>query len=145
MDLKNAIANSYIARGLSPAEVDAVAAIAEQRTFPGGATMVRQFEKSSDLMIIMDGRVRINTFSGERIVEVGPGAVTGEIALLDDKPRSATVMSVGGTTVAIIPAAKLKALWQTDPNIELVFLRNLSHVLCDHIRLANMQLEGLVR
>ena len=142
MDLREAVQNSYFVHGLEPAEIDSIVAIAQVRQFDGGATIVRQFEKTFDLMIVLSGGARINTFSGDNIVEVGPGGVIGEISFLDERPRSATVMSAGATAVAVIPAAALREVWHENPNIELAMLRNLTRVLCDHVRLNNMQLEG---
>jgi CRP/FNR family cyclic AMP-dependent transcriptional regulator len=143
-DLRDAITQSYIVRGMTVDEVDALYVIMEKRAFKGGETLVRQFDKSKDLMIIMEGDARVNTFSGDTIIEMGPGNILGEIALLDDQPRSATVTSVKGTTVAFLSGDKLRTLMDTKPRIELVILRNISRTLCSKIRLANLQLEGLM-
>ena len=143
-DLKEAITQSYIVRGMTAEEIDAVIAITEKRLYNGGDTLVRQFDKSKDLMIILDGGARVNTFSGDRIIEIGPGSIVGEIALLDDQPRSATVTSVKSTTVAFVSGEKLRTLMDAKPRIELMVLRNLSRTLCSYIRMANLQLEGLM-
>jgi CRP/FNR family cyclic AMP-dependent transcriptional regulator len=143
-DLKDAVSRSYIARGMSSDEINALVAITEKRQYNGGDTLVRQFDKSKDMMIILEGGARVNTFSGDRIIEMGPGSVVGEIALLDDQPRSATVTSVKNTTVAFIPGDKLRALMDVRPRVELMILRNLSRTLCSYVRMANLQLEDLM-
>jgi CRP/FNR family cyclic AMP-dependent transcriptional regulator len=143
-DLNEAINLSYIVRGMTAEEIEALIDITERRQYNGGDTLVRQFDKSKDLMIILDGGARVNTFSGDRIIEMGPGSILGEIALLDDQPRSATVTSVKGTTVAFIAGDKLRSLMDAAPRIELIMLRNLSRTLCSYVRMANLQLEGLM-
>ena len=143
-ELREAIERSYLVRGMTRDEIDAVYMITETRQFKGGDTLALQFDKSKDLMIIMEGAARVNTFSGERIIEIGPGSVIGDIAFLDDQPRSATVTSVRGTTVVFIAGDKLRTLMEARPHIELVFLRNMSRTLCSYIRMANLQLEGLM-
>lgn len=143
-DLRDAISRNYIARGMTADEIDALYMISEKRQFRGGDTLLRQYDKSKDLMIIMEGAARVNTFSGDKIIEMGPGHLLGEIALLDDQPRSATVTSVKGTTVAFISGDKLRALMEAKPRIELVILRNMSRTLCSYIRMANLQIEGLM-
>jgi len=143
-ELKDAVAQSYIVRGMNAEEIDALAEITERRVYEGGATLVRQFDRSKDMMIVLDGGARVNTFSGDRIIEMGPGSIIGEIALLDDQPRSATVTSVKGTTVAFISGEKLRALMDERPRIELIILRNLSRTLCSYVRMANLQLEDLM-
>lgn len=142
VQLYDAISQSYIVRGMPEDEVDALAAISEIRQFDGGMTMVRQFDKSKDLMIIIEGGARVNTFSGERIIELGPGSIVGEMAILDDQPRSATVLSVGTTKVVFISGEKLQALTNAYPSIELAMLRNISRVLCTYIRMSNVELDG---
>jgi len=143
VELKDAIRQSYLVQGLTDEEVQAIIGIAEQRTFTGGQTLMRQFEKSNDLMIVADGAARIITPSGEPLADLAPGSVFGEISFLDDAPRSATVISVRNTAVAVIPYTKLRELMQGNAHTELVILRNLSKVLCSHVRLANVQLEGM--
>lgn len=143
-DLKDAVSRSYIARGMTGDDIEALISITEKRQYDGGATLVRQFDRSKDLMIILDGAARVNTFSGDRIIEMGPGSVVGEIALLDDQPRSATVTSVKSTTVAFISGDKLRTLMDVKPRIELIILRNLSRTLCSYVRMANLQLDDLM-
>jgi CRP-like cAMP-binding protein len=140
--IEDAIRGSYLVRGMSAEDVNALVAISEPRRFDGGMMLVRQFDRSKDLMIILEGAARVNTFSGDRIIELGPGSVVGEMAMLDDQPRSATVLSVNATTVAFIAGDKLQTLMYTRPGVELALLRNLSRVLCSYIRMANLQLEG---
>ena len=143
-NLKDTITGSYLVRGMTSEEIGGLIGITEKRSYGGGETLVRQFEKSKDLLIILEGAVRVNTFSGDRIIELGPGSIVGEIALLDDQPRSATVTSVKGTSVAFIAGDKLRALMDARPRIELIILRNLSRTLCSNIRMANLQLEELM-
>ena len=143
MELKDAIRQSYLVQGLTDEEIQAIISIAEQRTFTGGQTLMRQFERSNDLMVVIDGAARIITPSGEPLADLAPGSVFGEISFLDDAPRSATVISVRNTTVAVIPYNKLREIMQSNAHTELVILRNLTKVLCSHVRLANVQLEGM--
>ncbi len=143
-DLKDTISASYLVRGMTAEEVDALVGITKKRIYEGGEILVRQFDRSKDLMIIIEGAARVSTFSGDRIIDLGPGSLVGEIALLDDQPRSATVTSVNGTTVAFIAGDKLRTLMDTRPRIELIILRNLSRTLCSIIRMANLQLEELM-
>lgn len=144
MDLKEALRFNYLLNGLNQEEFDQVAALAELRTFDGGHTIVRQFDRSSDVMVVIDGNVRVNTFHGDKIAEGGPGCVIGEISLIDEKPRSATVVSVGKTTVGVIPADKLWKLMQADANLARKVLYNISQVLCMRLRTANLHLDTLM-
>ncbi len=141
-EIFDAVSKCYLVKEMPEDEVDALVAISEFRQFDGGMTMVRQFDKSKDLMLIVEGGARVNTFSGDKIIELGPGSIVGEMAILDNQPRSATVMSIRSTKVVFIAGEKLQALMNTYPSIELGLLRNISRVLCSYIRMSNMELDG---
>ena len=144
MDLKEALRYNYLLNGLNQEEFDQVAALAELKEFDGGHTIVRQFDRSTDVMVVIEGNVRVNTFHGDKIAEGGPGCIIGEISLIDEKPRSATVVSVGRVRVGIIHADKLWKLMQTDANLARKILYNISQVLCMRLRTANLHLDTLM-
>lgn len=143
MQLEEAIRQSYIVHDLPEPHVRAIIAMTERREVDGGTMLVRQYDKSQDLLFIAEGAARIRTFTGDQIAEVGPGGTVGEIALLDSAPRTATVISVGKTVYGVLPAQKLRELMDSQFFIELVILRNLTKVLCNHIRMTNVYLESL--
>lgn len=142
MELPQALKDSYLFRGLDDSHIEAILALAKTKTFMGGDTIVRQFGRDSDLMIVLKGSALIKTFSGEPIAEVGPGGVLGEVSLIDDEPRSATVSSKGETLVAIIPSDALRNMMRHDVQMRCVMLEALSKVLCQRLRSANVQLDG---
>lgn len=145
MDLASAFRSSYLWSGLTGSQIDRLSLLAEEKTFDGGATMVRQFAKDSDLMIILEGTARINTFSGDMIGEAGPGSVVGEISLVDDKPRSATVVASGRCRAAVIRSSELWSVMEEEPVIAKVVLLNIAKILCARLRNANVQLDLAVK
>ena len=144
MELPQALRDNYLFRGLADSHIDDILAMTDTREFDGGDTIVRQFGKDSDLMIVLKGLAQIKTFSGDTIAEVGPGSVLGEISLLDQEPRSATVVSSGPSTVAVIPAEKLRLMMRHDMGMRCVMLENLARLICQRLRTANVQLDGVV-
>lgn len=142
MQLPQALRDNYLFRGLSDLHYDAIVALTEVKNFEGGDMLVRQFGRDSDLLVILKGAALIKTFSGDTIAEVGPGSVLGEISLIDDEPRSATVTSKGPTTAAIIPAEALRNMMRHDLAMKGTMLENLSRVLCQRLRSANVQLDS---
>ncbi len=145
MDLASAFRSSYLWSGLTGSQIDRLSLLAEEKTFDGGSTMLRQFAKDSDLMIVLEGTARINTFGGEMIGEAVPGSVIGEISLVDDKPRSATVVAVGHCKVAVIHSNELWAVMDEEPTIAKVVLLNIARILCARLRNANVQLDSAVK
>lgn len=137
MELAKQLSYNYIFRGLSREVVAGLAAMALERRYQGGDVLVRQFESSTDLFIIMEGTARIKDYRGDTVAEFGPGSVVGEMSLIDEDTRSATVVAAGPVSVAVIPASVLKGMMESDPEIKGTIMGNLSKVLCRRLRTTN--------
>jgi CRP/FNR family transcriptional regulator, cyclic AMP receptor protein len=142
VDVIEAIRFNYLFRGLSKEQLDRLADIVEQRTYNGGDVILRQFDRNTDLMIVVSGGAKIKTFSDELLAEVGPGSVIGEVSLIDDQPRSATVVAVGPTLLAVLPGKKIADLVNEDVAMKAQLVLNISKVLCQRLRTANVQLDA---
>src|SRR5262245_59647445 len=91
-------------QALGAAERAAIAAQAELRDYPEGATIVAQDDAGRTLFVVLSGRVRVVRHAEETAVplaEFGPGEFFGEMALLEDAPRSADVVALTPTTCAL--------------------------------------------
>jgi hypothetical protein len=73
------------------------------RTVPAGATVTRRGERGDELFVLLDGVVAAE-LDGERLAELGPGAVLGERALLEGGVRTATLVAVTPVRLAVAPA-----------------------------------------
>jgi len=140
MQLTDALANT-LGKGLSAQEIELLARMASERLVLGGEVLVRQFERNSDIHLVLSGSLRIYAGSDELVAEVGEGSVIGEVALVDDGPRSATVRSNGESRVAVLPADQLRQLCEDNERIGFVLMRNVAKVLASRIRGANLHLK----
>jgi len=77
-----------------------------RRSVKPGETLVEQGEAGSDLYLILDG-VFVVEADGEELAEVGPGAIVGEQALLEDGTRTATLRARTPSRVAVLAADEL--------------------------------------
>ncbi len=79
--------------GLTPAALELVAGVATDETYPTGTCIFEHGDIGDKLYIILSGRVRISRnvpgMGEEALAVLNPGAIFGEMALLDDTPRSA--------------------------------------------------------
>lgn len=125
-------------KGLSPEQATMLLGAAETRVHQGGDVIVRQFERNSDLLIVSEGEVEIKSFAGDPVARLGPGSVVGEIALIDDAPRSATVVSVGMSKSIAIPANEFRNLMASDANLKATVMENLAKILCARLRASNV-------
>ena len=74
--------------------------------FPAGAVLVRQGEPGSDVFLVLDGVVRVDS-GGEPLAEYGPGAMLGERAHLEGGVRTSSLIAVTPCRVAAVDAAQL--------------------------------------
>jgi len=76
------------------------------RRFKAGATVVRQGDPGDELLLVLDGVIRVER-DGERLAEYGPGAVLGERAVLEGGRRTSTLVAVTPTRVAAAAAGQI--------------------------------------
>jgi len=143
LEIQEAIGQT-LGRGMSEERIWKITELAERKRFNGGDTIVRQFDKNSDLIIVLDGTAQIKTFNDDLITEIGAGSIIGEISLVDEQPRSATIRSTLFTEVAVIPAAKLRDLLAKDPELAAAVYKNIAQTLCTRLRHATIHLDGLM-
>src|SRR4029453_7471449 len=74
---------------LNTRDLQEVAMLAEEVDVPTGQVLTREGASGSEFFVIVDGQVRIDK-GGQTIRTLGPPEFLGEIALLDDSPRTAT-------------------------------------------------------
>lgn len=78
---------------LRPAAIELVASVAGEETYPVGARIFERGEIGDRLYVILEGKVRISLemagMGEESLALLGPGDAFGEMALLDESPRSA--------------------------------------------------------
>lgn len=110
-----------------------LAAALEPIAWPGRELIFETGEAGDAMYIIVSGKVGISL--GEKasfddfIVELGPGEFFGEMAILDDQPRSASAVSVGGTEAYSLGKDKTRGLLLAYPELGTGMLRALSRRL----------------
>lgn len=145
MDLAKTLSYNYIFRGLPERVINGLAAMAETKKFRGGDTIIRQFDYQGDMILVLEGEALIRSFTGELLGEIGPGSIVGEISLIDEQPRSATVVAKGDVVAAIFHAPDFRGMMDTDHRTAATVYGNLAKVLCRRLRAANVQIDGLGR
>ena len=121
--------------GLGNKDLKELAAQCREGKFSPGSVMLSQGEQGLGLFIITKGAARItrkNSPDGaeEVLGTAGPGEVIGELALLDDLPRSATVTAVDEVTALVLPFGEfrqiLRHILSTEPDAGIEMLAVLS-------------------
>lgn len=115
-------------------------AAVEQRWEPG-QEIVRQGDTGVGMFIIRSGKVEIvqdHDGRSEKVRDLGPGDVFGEMALLDEFPRSATVRAAEPTTCLGITRWHFRGILESHPQIALKLLP----VLTKRLRAVESHLHG---
>lgn len=79
----------------------------EFRHIKRGDELVKQGEAGHELFLLLDGVLRIEV-DGNRIAEVGPGAVLGERAVIEEGKRTSTLIAVTDSRVAAVPGNRIE-------------------------------------
>ena len=117
---------------LDDALLRTVAALGTVRTFPPRTVLVTEDDQSDAMYIVLKGRVKAYGADAEGHEVVygtqGPGEYFGEM-MLDGGPRSASVMTVEATTVAVIPGADVRTFLARNPEFAFHLVRKLIALL----------------
>ncbi|HSP14108.1 MAG TPA: cyclic nucleotide-binding domain-containing protein, partial [Thermoanaerobaculia bacterium] len=129
-------------RGLSAAEMKLLATFSTEERFRAGSMIFREGEKGDKLYIVLDGRVRISKFipgvGEEALTVLDRGEFFGEMALIDDAPRSADAKAhESDATVLSIDRATLNEILSMDPHASLQFLNLLCRMISRRLREIN--------
>jgi CRP/FNR family cyclic AMP-dependent transcriptional regulator len=117
--------------GVPDAELRALAGRTVTRSYPKQAIIVNEGDESDSLYLILAGRVKIylaDEHGKELILAIkGPGQYFGEM-VLDEQPRSASVMTLDPSQFAILSRADFKAFLLSHAEVSLQLIQNLIRV-----------------
>jgi CRP/FNR family transcriptional regulator/CRP/FNR family cyclic AMP-dependent transcriptional regulator len=129
--------------GVSPEDRAALARAATLRTYRRGETIVHQGQPGDAFYVLVRGRVAVEIVApdGREVVlnTLGEGDHFGEMALLDDAPRSASVIAQEKSDLAILSRAVFLDLLKSN----FVLTRALLAAFSARLRRANATIEGL--
>ncbi len=120
--------------GLDKKDLQLLATACQERKYSAGSTLIKQGDTGVGLYVITAGTVHITQAQDPDKAEIdlgtaGPGNVLGEMSLLDDLPRSATVTAVTNVTALLLPVWEFRTTIRNHPDIALRLLSVLSHRL----------------
>jgi CRP-like cAMP-binding protein len=111
--------------GCSGREFAQVAAIAQQIDVPEGTVMIREGEPGRDFFALVEGSVDVRK-GKRRIATLGPGDFVGEIALLTDAPRTATVRATSPVSALRMTRQGFSTLLDASPRMRGKVLKTLA-------------------
>ena len=137
-----------VLEGLSQAECAVVRAVLVRRAFHAGETVIREGSADRDLFLISRGTASVRVSGAgrgrpRRLASFSAGTVFGEVALLDQQPRSATVIADEDVVCYVLSEEAFHRLGREHPAIAIRLLTNLGRELSRRIRRANAMMSEL--
>lgn len=122
-------------RGGAEASLAALAAHTSEVAFRPGQTIVGQGQIGNGLFVVIAGTARVTTGDTE-LAQLGPGDVIGELSVIDQEPRVATVTAIEPVTCLALASWDLLELVDRDPQLA----RNLLAELARRLRATNAKI-----
>ena len=137
--LKEILESVELFVGLSEDDLDEVAAICEERSIPRGDILVKEGDAGEELFIITGGFVEVLLETPRRVVaNLGTGQITGEMALVDGGPRSASLRAISDPTVVqVIHRSDFEQLCTKNTRLGYIVFRNMAADLTFKLRIRN--------
>jgi len=134
--------------GLTDEQLEQVALRCEEMVLEQGDIILYESDQSDEIYVVAEGEVEISINKGDAtrpgsseisIIRLGAGQIFGEMALIDQGLRSATVRAVATPTrVLVIEHEDFMALCEEDGRLGFIVMRNVAADLCFKLRSHNL-------
>ncbi len=115
---------------LGSAELDSLRQAARERRYDAGQIVFREGDAGDGLYIVKEGVIEISSLVGSAnrrvLSRVEPGDVFGEMAVVEDRPRSATATALEAATLFFFARGDMLEMVRRSPNLSLALLRGIS-------------------
>jgi len=125
--------NNKLFSQLNPEDLKRLCQMAREETFAAGREIFKEGDPGDGVYLVRDGLVEISVLGGQTgryiFSEAGPGELLGEMAVIEDQPRSANAVARKETMLYFLPRAEILPLVEQCPPLALALLRDISHRL----------------
>ena len=140
-DIRRYLASTALFRDLDESTFSSVEAELDRMTLDTGDTLMEQGALGDSLFVLVSGRLRVfvrsETGAEDAVGEISPGEAVGEMALISDEPRSATVRCIRPSLVVRLSRAGFERLEARHPQI----MKQVARTLVRRLRQVNVARE----
>ena len=111
--------------GLTPKEMGRLAKVTDEVTLRSGAVIAEEGQPGDAFYLLVDGAAVVNR-KGKKIATLGTGDFFGEMSLLDEGPRSATIELTRDSTLLVIHGTDFAVIVNEMPGVATKLLRGLA-------------------
>ncbi len=142
--------------GLDQQQLEKVAAVCRKKDYGEGDVLIREGEQGDEMFVVMEGKVGISRRiatelpGGEKmsfekkLAVLDAGSYFGELAMLENDVRSATVRAESPLRTLVIKSEKMQALMEKDVDLGFKVLKAMSKVMCRRLRKSNADIAKLM-
>jgi CRP-like cAMP-binding protein len=117
-------------RGLSKKQLRLVSSLATRLSEPAGTVLTKEGHVGQEFIIVLEGEIEVR--KGDRVVATrGPGNYVGEIALLDNRPRTATVVAKTPVVIEVIGRREFHGLLADAPELSTEIMATVAQRLAE--------------
>jgi CRP/FNR family cyclic AMP-dependent transcriptional regulator len=125
-DKRTILAKVPLFSRLAEADVEAIASVSTTRSIRAREELFHKGDEGTQLYVVAQGRLKAVTTSDEgddlMFCVLDPGEVVGEVGLLADRPRTATVIAMQASDLIVIDRRELSSLLKTRPEVAIELL-----------------------
>jgi CRP/FNR family transcriptional regulator, cyclic AMP receptor protein len=111
-------------------ELQEIGKLATEIEIPAGREFITEGEFAQEMLVIVEGTATV-TRGGQKLATLGPGDVVGELALLQHRPRNATVTSDTKLVILVVDSGAMDALLDDIPGLAKRLLKVVAARLAD--------------
>jgi CRP-like cAMP-binding protein len=120
------IASVPLFEGLGRSELAEISKLMDEIDLPAGHVLMKQGDLGRQMFVVARGRVAVER-NGQRINELGPGGAAGEMALISEGPRNATVTTIEPSLLLVADHRGFHSLMDVSPTIRLRVFEGLAN------------------
>jgi CRP/FNR family cyclic AMP-dependent transcriptional regulator len=128
--------NVVLFKDLSMRDLAMVNSLMHERRYIADEVIFDEGEEGQGLFLVLSGRIKITlpTNMNQLLIELGPGAFFGEVALLDESIRTAQARAIEDSQIVALFRAEFYSLLETHSNIASRISFQLAKVLAARLR-----------
>lgn len=130
-------------QGLTVEQAALLIQICRPRNFEATTQVFEAGDPSTDMLVLVQGKMKVLSKTGQELAEVEPGSSTGEMGVFTGQPRAATIVSAEKSMALVIDKASLRNLLDREPAIKAQVLENVVELLAANLVRANEQITKL--
>jgi len=131
--------------GLGVVDVHNLLAVCFLKKYTKGEEVYRLGAPSNDMIILIQGRLKVIGKDGKALVDIPAGTLTGEMGLFTGMSRSATILAAQDSAGLVITRDRLNGLMTTEKEMKATILQNVVNLLSKRLIDTDHKLEAYMK